>query len=73
MNPEHRPNIITVGLLAGAITQLFVFAWNANVPTQLGPGEAAAITTILTALAQYLDRSSKRATEHVLTKYGPDA
>lgn len=70
MNTENRPNIITVGITAGAFAQLVCFAWNALMPVQLGVAEAAAISTLLTAAAQYLDRRSKRATDHVLTKYG---
>lgn len=34
------------------------------------PGEAAAIATLLTAGLQWLDRFSKRASEHVITKHG---
>lgn len=69
---ENRPNIVTVGLLAGAVAQMILWAWNgwatADLP-KLGPGEAAALTTILTALAQYADRLQKRAGAYVVTKY----
>jgi hypothetical protein len=70
MNPENRPNIITVGLLGGAVAQLFCFAWNNLAPVQLGAGEAAAVATLFTAGLQWLDRFSKRSTAHVITKYG---
>jgi len=69
VNPETRPNIITVGLLGGAIAQLVCFAWNNLAPVQLGAGEAAAVATLLTALCQWVDRASKRSTDHVITKY----
>lgn len=69
MNPETRPNIITVGLIGGALAQLFCFAWNNLMTVQLGAGEAAAVATLLTALCQWVDRTSKRSTDHVITKY----
>jgi hypothetical protein len=69
MNTENRPNIITIGLLGGAIAQLVCFAWNNLAPVQLGAGEAAALATLLTAALQWLDRASKRSTDHVITKY----
>ena len=69
MNTETRPNIITIGLLGGAIAQLVCFAWNNLAPVQLGAGEAAAIATLLTAVLQWADRASKRSTDHVITKY----
>jgi hypothetical protein len=69
MNTENRPNIITIGLLGGAIAQLVCFAWNNLAPVQLGAGEAAAVATLLTAALQWLDRASKRSTDHVITKY----
>ena len=69
MTPETRPNIITVGLLGGAIAQLVCFAWNNLAPVQLGAGEAAALATLLTAGLQWVDRASKRSTDHVITKY----
>lgn len=69
MNTENRPNIITVGLLGGAIAQLVCFAWNNLAPVQLGAGEAAALATLLTAGLQWIDRTSKRSTDHVITKY----
>lgn len=70
MDDTTRPNIITVGIFMGALVQIVVWAWNGWSSFDLGPGESAALTTILTAIAQFLDRSSKRANEHVLTKYG---
>jgi hypothetical protein len=69
VNPETRPNIITVGLIGGALAQLFCFGWNALAPVQLGAGEAAAIATLFTAGLQWIDRTSKRSTDHVITKY----
>lgn len=69
MNPETRPNIITIGLIGGALAQLFCFGWNALAPVQLGAGEAAAIATLFTAGCQWLDRASKRSTNHVITKH----
>lgn len=69
MNTETRPNIITIGLIGGALAQLFCFGWNALAPIQLGAGEAAAIATLLTAVLQWVDRASKRSTDHVITKY----
>lgn len=71
MNPETRPNIVTVGILMGAVVQMICFTWNALSPVDLGAGEAAALTTILTAIAQWFDRASKRADHHVLNKHGP--
>ncbi len=70
MNPETRPNIIAIGLIGGALAQLFCFAWNALAPIQLGAGEAAAVATLFTAGLQWFDRRSKRANAHVLTKHG---
>lgn len=72
MNTENRPNIITVGLIAGAVVQMVLWAWNgwlADKPPLTG-AEGAALTTILTAALQWADRLSKRASDHVLTKYG---
>lgn len=69
MNTETRPNIITIGLLGGALAQLACFAWNNLAPVQLGAGEAAALATLLTAGLQWIDRASKRSTDHVITKY----
>jgi hypothetical protein len=69
MNNESRPNIITIGLLGGAIAQLICFVWNNLAPVQLGAGEAAALATLLTAGLQWVDRASKRSTDHVITKY----
>ena len=70
MNTDNRPNIITIGLLGGAIAQLVCFAWNNLAPVQLGAGEAAALATLLTAGLQWVDRISKRQTAHVITKHG---
>ncbi len=70
MDPNTRPNIITIGIFMGAFTQLICWVWNALGPLPMGAGEAAALTTVLTAAAQWLDRSSKRTVNHVLTKYG---
>ena len=69
---ENRPNIVTVGLLAGALAQMILWAWNgwaAEGLPRLGPGEAAALTTIMTAVAQYLDRWTKRQGGYVVAKY----
>lgn len=70
MNTDNRPNIITIGLLGGAIAQLVCFAWNNLAPVQLGAGEAAALATLLTAGLQWVDRASKRSVDHVITKHG---
>jgi hypothetical protein len=69
---DHRPNIITVGVLTGAIVNLIVWAWNAvlsNLPP-MGPNEAVALTTIVTAVVQFYDRRWKRRHKHVIRKYG---
>lgn len=77
MDPTTRPNILTVGVIAGAIAQMVLFAWNALVPKfPMGAAEGAALTTILTAFAQWADRLSKREHQHVIRKhaqeyYGP--
>lgn len=72
MNEESRPNIITVGVLAGAVVQMVVWLWNGALSSlpPMGAGEAAALTTIVTALVQFVDRQSKRARSHVINKYG---
>ena len=73
MDPTTLPNILTVGVIAGALAQMILFAWNALVPKfPMGAAEGAALTTILTAAAQWADRLSKREHAHVLTKYGPE-
>ena len=69
---ENRPNIVTVGLLAGAVAQLILWAWNGWLPAgapELGPAESAALTTVMTAVAQYLDRWTKRQVGYVRGKY----
>lgn len=71
MNAD-RPNILTIGVIAGAVAQMLLFGWNAAVDVKMGAAEGAALATILTALAQWIDRMSKREHNHVLTKYGPD-
>lgn len=72
MNPETRPNILAVGVIAGAVAQMFLFGWNALIDVKMGAAEGAALATILTAMAQWWDRNSKRNHKHVLTKYGND-
>lgn len=72
MDDTTRPNILTIGVLAGAIAQMVLFIWNAAVPKfPMGAAEGAAVATILTALAQWADRNSKRSRHHVLNKHGP--
>jgi hypothetical protein len=67
---EPKPNIITVGVAAGAATQMLVWFWNGlGLFAPLGAAEAAALTTIITALAQWLDRQQKRAQGYVIAKY----
>lgn len=71
MNDGNRPNIVTVGLLAGAVVQMVIWGWNgwfADKPP-LTAAEGAALTTILTALIQWIDRMSKRGRAHVIRKY----
>jgi len=70
MDPNTRPNVVTVGVLAGAVAQLFVYIWNSALPWQLGPNESGSVTIIFMAAAQAIDRRSKRRSEHVITKYG---
>jgi hypothetical protein len=74
MMDDGRPNIITVGVLTGAVVQMVVWLWNGALSSlpPMGAGEAAALTTIVTAMVQWLDRRSKRRHNHVLTKYGRD-
>lgn len=67
---DDRPNIITVGVAAGAAAQMLVWLWNGlQLWAELGPAEAAALTTIITALAQWCDRREKRRQGYVVTKY----
>lgn len=73
MDPSTRPNIITIGVMAQSTTILLVWLWNALGPLPMGTIEQGALTLLLTAGAQYWDRTSKRANDHVLTKYGPPA
>ena len=71
MNESSRPNIVTVGLLAGAVVQMAIWGWNGwffDKPP-LTAAEGAAMTTILTAVIQFADRMSKRGRSHVVRKY----
>lgn len=71
MDETTRPNILTIGVIAGAVAQMLLFAWNAVMDVKMGAAEGAAVATILTAVAQWADRRSKRTRMHVLNKHGP--
>jgi hypothetical protein len=71
MDETTRPNIITIGIIANSLSILLAWVWNALGPIPLGAVEQGALSLLLTAGAQYWDRTSKRANDHVLTKYGP--
>jgi H+/Cl- antiporter ClcA len=67
---ENRPNIVTVGVLAGAAANLIVWLWNTLRPTMpLGPNEALALGTLMTGAVQFLDRWEKRQGGYVVAKY----
>ncbi len=70
MNTDNRPNIITIGILANAFAALTAWIWNAFGPLPMGPAEQGALSILMTGGAQYLDRVSKRANQHVLRKHG---
>ena len=70
MDVEPRPNIITVGALAGGVAQLIAWLWNGlALGPPLGTNEGMALATVLTAAAQWCDRHAKRGSGYVVTKY----
>jgi hypothetical protein len=73
MDETTRPNIITIGIIANSASILLAWVWNALGHLPMGAIEQGALSLLLTAGAQYWDRTSKRASEHVITKYGPPA
>ncbi len=76
MNPETRPNITLVGLMAGAsLTPVVLWIWDSWLVPATGwpvmPALVAGwVANSIAFGAQYLDRASKRNSEHVINKYG---
>jgi hypothetical protein len=70
MNTESRPNIVTVGALAGAVSWFVCFGIKTWGGLDLGAEGGIAMSTLLTYAVQYADRISKRGSSHVIQKYG---
>lgn len=69
MNPDTRPNIITVGALGGSLSWFICFGL-ARAGIDLGAEGGIAMSVMVTFALQWADRYSKRSTAHVITKHG---
>jgi hypothetical protein len=67
---ENRPNIITIGAIGGAIAWFVCFGLK-RYGIDLGAEGGIAMSTLVTAGMQIVDRWSKREDGYVINKYGP--
>lgn len=67
---ENRPNIITIGAIGGAIAWFVCFFLN-RYGIDLGAEGGIAMSVLVTASMQQVDRLSKRAGSYAVNKYGP--
>ena len=67
---ENRPNIITIGAIGGALAWFCCFGLR-RYGIDLGAEGGIAMSTLVTAGMQIVDRLSKRRGCYVLKKYGP--
>ena len=66
---DNRPNIITVGAIGGALAWFVCFGLK-RYGIDLGAEGGIAMSTLVTAGMQIVDRLSKRRGCYVLNKYG---
>ena len=66
---DNRPNIITVGAIGGALAWFVCFGLK-RYGVDLGAEGGIAMSTLVTAGMQIVDRLSKRRGCYVLKKYG---
>ena len=66
---DNRPNIITIGAIGGALAWFVCFGLG-RYGIDLGAEGGIAMSTLVTAGMQIVDRLSKRRGCYVLNKYG---
>lgn len=66
---ENRPNIVTIGAIGGALSWFICF-FLGRYGINLGAEGGIAMSTLVTAGMQILDRLSKRTGSYVVNKYG---
>jgi hypothetical protein len=66
---DNRPNIITIGAIGGALAWFVCFGLK-RYGIDLGAEGGIAMSTLVTAGMQIVDRLSKRRGCYVLNKYG---
>jgi hypothetical protein len=70
MDDTTRPNIVNIGLLAGAVSTILGWLWNALGPLPMDVTVQGAFTTILIYASQFLDKRSKAAVSYAAAAYG---